>query len=398
MGVQATAPASVGGSARTPRPRLSMLLERDNAFGFVRLALALLVIVSHSYSLGGFGLEPLMKFSDDQTSLGLLAVFGFFAISGFLVTASARSNDLLQYTWKRVLRIIPAYWFVLILTMLVIAPFVYVAGTSSLSGYWGLDPSPWGYFWHNANLNIGQWGIGDLLIKTPYGKVTDASVFNGSIWTLIYEARCYLVIGVLSLVGVLTTKARVLVPLIAVGLGVLCIQTVTWPTDWAIDLGFMKDEWTVRFGLIFALGASMVLFAKWIPVTAWLAVPAAVLAGATLHYGHFYPYGCLGLTYFILWLCAVLPGKFRVIGRAHDISYGVYLYGFPVQQVLAEFNVQRFGVVPYTLLAAFISCLFGALSWILMESPALSLKSRGPGHGFGFFLSKLHRGNKVEPT
>jgi len=293
---------------------------------------------------------------------------------------------------------VPAYWFVLAVTVLVIAPLVYVAGTSRLSGYWSLDPSPWGYFWHNANLNVTQWGIGRLLVDTPYGEATNASVFNGSIWTLIYEVRCYLVIGVLSLIGVLTSWARFVVPLIAVALGVLCIQTVPWPTDWFVDLGLMKDDWTIRFGLIFALGASMVLFANWIPVTLWLAIPAAVLALATLHYGHFYPYGCLGFTYSILWLCAALPSQFRLIGRKHDISYGVYLYGFPVQQVLAEFGLERFGIVPYAVVAMFIACLFGALSWILMESPALSLKSRGPGRGFGFLLARLHLRSKVEPT
>ncbi len=79
-----------------------------NAIGLLRFGLAVLVIVHHSRVLGGFGLDPVLRFARDQADLGVFAVAGFFVISGFLVTRSAERSSSLRYLWHRALRVLPA--------------------------------------------------------------------------------------------------------------------------------------------------------------------------------------------------------------------------------------------------------------------------------------------------
>src|SRR5690554_1974512 len=86
----------------------SALQGRSNSLGVIRLVLALLVIVDHAFPLGGFGLDPVWELTRGQASLGLLAVGGFFAISGYLIAKSGLSGDVVQFLWRRFLRIFPA--------------------------------------------------------------------------------------------------------------------------------------------------------------------------------------------------------------------------------------------------------------------------------------------------
>jgi peptidoglycan/LPS O-acetylase OafA/YrhL len=73
---------------------------RDKALNFVRLILAGLVVVSHTWPSGGFGPDP--HFGD--LNLGSWAVAGFFAISGYLVTGSRMSPPVGQFALRRMLR------------------------------------------------------------------------------------------------------------------------------------------------------------------------------------------------------------------------------------------------------------------------------------------------------
>ena len=64
-------------------------------------------------------------------------------------------------------------------------------------------------------------------------------------------------------------------------------------------------------------------------------------------------------------------------GRYGDISYGLYLYGFPVQQLVA-WRLHGTLPVPVQIVIALIgagACAF--VSWRLIEEPALRLKPRG---------------------
>ncbi len=81
------------------------LTGKPDSLNFLRLVLALTVLLSHARGLGGFGQGGLIN----GTTLGTIAVYGFFGISGYLIAASALRNRGGRYLWQRCLRILPAF-------------------------------------------------------------------------------------------------------------------------------------------------------------------------------------------------------------------------------------------------------------------------------------------------
>jgi peptidoglycan/LPS O-acetylase OafA/YrhL len=108
-----------------------------NSFTFLRLILALAVVVGHSYVLGGFGEEPLSRWSGGLTSGRELAVQFFFMLSGFLLAQSlVRQPSLARFAGRRLFRIMPGYWAALIFTSLVVIPALFAYYFPGRLGYW----------------------------------------------------------------------------------------------------------------------------------------------------------------------------------------------------------------------------------------------------------------------
>jgi peptidoglycan/LPS O-acetylase OafA/YrhL len=218
--VQASPAAAAGAaSPHAPTPTVAESLRgHDNAFGVLRLFFALLVIVDHAHPLGGFGRDPMWGWSNGQESMGGIAVAGFFAISGYLIAKSSFDADALQFVWRRGLRIFPAYWVVLLVGAFVAGPLMWWKGHGSLAGYFvDTDKGPFTYVLRNWWLGPDATGIHDLTVATtPYGRMIKASAINGSLWTLIYEWRCYMVVLVLSVFHVFR-KARPFLAVLAAG-------------------------------------------------------------------------------------------------------------------------------------------------------------------------------------
>lgn len=389
--VTSAIPTAVGGNADANEsddpisyPGLTRLFTHDNAFGLLRLTFALLVLVTHAYHLGGFGPEPMWAWTANQISFGTVAVGGFFVISGFLITASGRANDVVQFMWKRILRIFPAFWVLLVLTAFVVGPLVYWRAKDTLNSYMTQAPSPVDYVMNNFWLDVHQYGIGRMLIKTPYGEAVNASVFNGSIWSLIYEFRCYIAVAILLVLGVLT-RARWVVAVIAVMFAVgLAIINVA-PEYKPAVLSVFGDMQMLQMGFLFAIGATLSVYAAQIKCNGYTGAVALTITIATAVTSWFFPVGAVAFAYFVLWLAMMLPPTLRKVGSQHDISYGVYLYGFLVQQLLAVVAFYRYGFLAYLAASIVFSVICGAFSWHLVERHAMRLKKRGPGRGVAYW-------------
>ena len=159
-------------------------------------------------------------------SFGGLAVFGFFVVSGFLVTRSFDgSPNFLSYIWKRFLRIFPGFWVCLLVTVLVFAPLAFWFEHDTLQGYLHTHTdSPSGYLKNNALLSMNQYNIDDLLGNNPYAHIhAGFQAWDGSLWTLIYEFKCYLGVMVLGMIGVFR-KWRPTVLVLSLGLWALQLQ------------------------------------------------------------------------------------------------------------------------------------------------------------------------------
>jgi peptidoglycan/LPS O-acetylase OafA/YrhL len=143
----------------------------------------------------------------------------------------------------------------------------------------------------------------------------------------------------------------------------------------SVELPF-RLQWAADLGSYFFAGAVLCVYANRIPASRSLvAISAAVLAAAALT-NHVQAVGALPLAYLLIWLGSVLP--LQAVGRRNDISYGVYIYAFPVQQLLVLTGAHALGVLPFTALCVLCTIPLAALSWFLVEEPAMRLKRVTP--------------------
>lgn len=333
---------------------------RRNSIGFLRLCLASSVLVSHAYILGGIEPEPLVGLTGDQEGFGSLGVAGFFILSGFLIAASfERSPSLWRYLWHRVLRIMPAFWVCLIATAFVLAPLMWLFEAGTLAGYLDAPGGPLSYVANNAALEYRQLGIAGLPHDVPV-----PGLINGSLWTLWPEFLCYLGLGALGVAGVLRWRLPFLVPVVAV----LWAVWVTKP------LG--ADVTAFRWAATFGLGSIAWLARNRIPMSNRLALGVAGALVVAVWLGVYAYVGYPLIAYLLLWAAVRLP--FRGVGRRVDLSYGIYIYAFPIEQLLAMQGAGRLGPAIFIALAFALTLPLAAASWFLVERRALDLKGWTP--------------------
>jgi peptidoglycan/LPS O-acetylase OafA/YrhL len=392
---------------------------RQNSVGLIRLTLALAVVVSHSRPLG-FGDNDLgLLLFKHQSNVGAMAVYGFFILSGMLITRSSRRGGVGRYAWHRGLRIFPGLWVCLIVTACVVAPLVALHERDSLAGFWDHPGGPFDYIRANWWTGVRQYGVSGLLEDTPYGKLSGRGVFDGALWSLVYEMICYIMIGVLAATGVIA-KCRAFVLFLAVW-GYLYIwddylDAPGWAgapggEDGSFHLplfGYLDWHYVIYLGFLFLLGAVAELYRERIPINDALGVASGVVLVFTLLYGGFFVAGLPAYAYLLLWLAIRLPKSFQGVGTKNDYSYGIYIYGFVAQQLLAMYNVQRWGFAAFAGLSVLGAFAMAFLSWHLVEKPALRLKRwqpsmawlprRKPARGSAAADTPTHSGPAAEPA
>ncbi len=335
----------------------------ENRFDILRLIAAWLVIFSHSYPLSGAPMgDPLTRITSLET-LGGLGVITFFALSGYLVTLSVlRTANLPVFIWHRIVRIYPALIVLCVLTVLVLGPLL----TALPVREYLRNPLTSHYLWTALGRTV-QYQLPGLFENQPL-----ANVVNGSLWSLPVEVDCYIaLVAVVLFRGELRHKALILAAGLLV---VLLLRPAASPTN-TLDPFFMLDYQQTKLGLVFALGSVYGSWGDRIRPRLWVAIALLGLA-VMLPQGTAWstaPF-LLGSATLVLWLALKATWLPQVPARMGDWSYGLYLYGFPVQQVLAHFGVHKSGFVSYLVLATFISLVLAALSWHLVEKRALSLR------------------------
>jgi peptidoglycan/LPS O-acetylase OafA/YrhL len=381
-------------SVRFPRPPTlaEAFSPRANSIGLLRLSLASALLVAHSWPVG-FGEESLGTLKTGrQTDVGTLALYGFFVVSGFLITGSGLRFSLPRFAWHRFLRIFPGLWVCLLLTALVLAPAIAYYERGTLGGFWDNDQSPISYLINNWWTAQRQFGISHLLESTPYGQATKASsVFNGSLWSLVYELCCYILIGTLAVTGVLGRAPRAVLALTGAAYVVILADFVNHSRSYLHYtplgrgllgpfpfIGELNVNFLIYLTFTFLLGACAQLFKERVPMHPVLAVVAFGLFLGTLKFGGFFAFGLPAYAYLLLWLACSLPRWVRGIGRKRDYSYGIYVYAFPVQQAVALLGGNRWGIAAYIGICMLGTLLLAVPSWHLVEHPAMGLKDWTP--------------------
>ncbi|WP_163698021.1 acyltransferase family protein [Mycolicibacterium sarraceniae] len=355
-------------------PSLAQAFDpRNNALNSWRLALATGVILWHSWPLTGHT----MSFSPALRLLGEGFVDGFFAISGFLITWSwFRHPRLRDYFVARALRILPGLWICLIVVAFVIAPIAVAIQHGSVSKLL-LSRAPFDYVLRNGLVVIqAQSDIGGTPSEIPW-----PGSWNGSLWTLQFEVLCYFTVAVLGATTLL--RRRWVIPVLwAVALFFsiqlpsltdLQPQPTPAPLDFATSL-LIEESNLARLFLMFFSGALIYHFRNVIPARWSLVALSVVLVLGASVMSNYRLIGAVPLAYALLASGALIRSK-RLNLRT-DLSYGVYIYAFPVQQLLVICGLFVLNPFVFATIAAIVTLPLAALSWFLVEKRALSWKSR----------------------
>jgi len=334
------------------------LSHPQNNFDFLRLFLATLVIFSHSYQLTGHSEgEPVGMFTNGLYSLGHLAVDGFFAISGYLITQSWLTKpEFWLYLRKRVLRICPGYWVAFFVCIFVIAPL----GADSLGDYFGA-------------VQVKRMLLRAVFLQGPptppiFLHVPHPDHLNGSLWSIPYEFLCYLMVPALAGLGLLGRRRWMLALFVACYIPAL--YTYTYQTKATFET--MSPVIAVQQAAFFLSGMLMYLWRDKIVIKNYVGAALVAVLVLSIRLGNPEIVTPWVVAPIMVWLAFAPWLNLRRAAKHGDFSYGIYLYAYPIQQLIVSTGVRNvYGLfllaVPVTVGAAF-------LSWRLIESPALRLK------------------------
>lgn len=341
---------------------------RDNNFNLLRFTAAFLVLFSHSFALstGDAKTEPLRAWLG--MTPGSIAVDVFFITSGFLVTGSLLARgSVVQFLVARALRIYPGLIVAVLGTTLVVGLFF----STYAFGEFLWMPDTWSHVFRNATL-ITPRGIS---FNLP-GVFTDlpwARAVNGSLWTLPYEVRMYATLAVLWLaLSFLKTDRRL-------WMGRASVLVAVFALAWHFTTrGQSQLTAAPQLTAMFFIGSAMYAYKNRIPTgwpAFWLALAVTLLA--SLDKRVFFYFYMVTLPYMVMFLAFVPGGTVRGFNRMGDVSYGLYIYAWPVQQISVALGP---GMGPWELFAVSSvgTLVLALMSWHLIEKPALALKDSVP--------------------
>jgi peptidoglycan/LPS O-acetylase OafA/YrhL len=342
-----------------------------NNLDFVRFVLAVAVILAHSYALlqGSDAGEPLMRATHGQITFGGLAVDWFFVISGFLIVHSwLRNPSIVEFLKKRVLRIYPGFIGALFFCTFIAAP---LASPSVRRDFVNAVRLP--QLIPNAAI-LRYVDPNGVFLSNPMHAV------NGSLWSIPYEFWCYIGVVLLGLSGMIRKPTLIGGWFIFTILGSLYFVIRHYTPGWGriFPVVFGDPSQWARLLPFYMAGVTFYLFRNRIGFSRLVALGCALLliAGAAIPvWGVTLLLPTAG-TYFLFWFAFEPRIRMENWARFGDFSYGIYVFAFPIQQLL----IMKLGthISPWYLfaLATPLCILAGIISWHLIERRFLKLKKK----------------------
>lgn len=342
---------------------------RDNGFNLVRLAAALGVVFHHAYLLAPVspGDDPISRILKPSTNLGLLMVAVFFLISGFFITRSwMHDPHLLRFAVRRAARILPGLAAMVLLTTI---PAVLFFSSPDAGGLFSLPT--WRYIIGNISLHGLRYAIPDT--EWQIAGVLGGHSLNGSLWTLYWEGRMYVMVALLGVAAALPLRQWLM------GAAAFLLLAANLFPDVAGNY-----IWEQRLWSMFLAGMLCCTLAAQLRVGPVQAACACALLA--MNFTRAVDQAGSGLTWFGVALSAgaiaLWAGSAQLRGwqhfRRHDYSYGIYLCHWPIMLMLKT-ALPQLTALPLLGLALLLAVPLSMLSWHYVEAPALKLARRWLG-------------------
>ena len=345
----------------------------ENNYLIIRFLLSASVIFFHAFALSSDKSlqNPTNRFLYPITDMGGLAVGLFFFLSGLFVSQSYFGDpNVLRFFAKRFLRIFPGLFICLLVTAVLA---VLIDDPRHADSHF-CSVSFYRYVIDNASLHL-NWFITGIFTNHSYQAV------NGSIHTLPLEWKMYMIMTAASILGFLGNRRLFSGTALVLLLVALAPPSLTAGANFVFDADYSRSA-----GALFFFGMFAFSVARYIYVPSWLALSltcATFLTRGTPHETLFY-LSAIGWTIYLGeagWLT-------RLIHPKTDLSYGVYIYGWPMQQIMFDIFGRNLGPYQLTLTALPVAVLIATGSWHLIERPAIRF-----GHG----LNRMNEGSLRRP-
>jgi len=330
--------------------------RRWGNFDAIRLIAATTVVLSHSFMIGaaGYDSEPFVRVFGQHHDMGLMAVGAFFVISGFLITQSFLTRaSTLSYLLNRILRIFPGLIVCTVVTTLVLGPFFAPSAWDFVTGH-----DTWAFIGHTASLQQ----FSGMNFPVHLYPEANGTMFLVTTWTLPAEFQCYLILLIVGSLGMLRLPTAV--AMLAFGLWSFSHWNEPFLEAMAVTI------------MYFGAGSALYfVHAKWRPTAPVLVAAVAgfsAMAVAGWPMEGFALFGSVLLIQLATSERVTLPKA----SRYGDLSYGVYLYGFPIQQASRAAWGPSITWWQDFLVAMPLALGCAWLSWHLVESRALALARR----------------------
>ena len=332
---------------------------RPSGFDYLRISLATMVVIIHApvITLGTPGGE--MVWHSSMLPVIRMVIPMFFALSGFLIASSfERTPSLYKFFGLRIIRIGPALFVETLLSALVLGPLM---TEFTLKNYFS-DPLFFNYF--KNIVGDPQFHLPGLFAHTPNNLV------NFQLWTIPFELECYLLIGLVGLLG--GQRYRIIAPIamIMIIAGSLLVRVLVWHNMPEIYRPLPGPLLVISF----IAGVSVYFYREYLSSGVFTIILLTIVNLVIFRLPGFWQFfspitiawlvGCIG---------TLNPHRLAVL-RGADYSYGLYLYGYPIEQTVVYIFPHVLSPVFTAILALIFASVFAAFSWHFVEKPALKLR------------------------
>lgn len=343
-------------SSHSIASRLDETDGRPSGFDYIRVVLALCVICWHS-QLTAYGGADRSIWQTILSPFAFLIVPMFFALSGFLVAGSLeRSKTLITFLGLRVFRIMPALSVEVLLSALILGPLL---TTKSLGEYFA-DPVFHSYFW-----NI----LGDIHYRLPgVFESNPVPLVNGQLWTVPYELVCYLVLTGLSVFGIFKRRQWLLIFLVVLYAAEIANTVFRPNADY-------KGAGGTTLLISFVAGLVVYRYREKIAWSKMLFAIAVVLSLILVNVSNGVRFVAIPAAYCVVYLGLLNPSKNKII-LSGDYSYGLFLYGFPIQQAIMSIDPGLRQWYTNILISVPCAAFVAVCSWWFVEKPVLTHRGK----------------------